>query len=95
MWEADKLCDRVAFMNQGKIAALDSPRNLKQMYGKRSLIAEISSNGGAIEKREIDMDAPGTPQEVERLFKNEKVVTLHSEEATLEDIFIKVTGRRA
>jgi ABC-2 type transport system ATP-binding protein len=94
MWEADKLCDRVAFMNQGKIAALDSPRNLKQTYGKRSLIAEISSNGGTIEKREIDMDAPGTPQEVERLFKNEKVVTLHSEEATLEDIFIKVTGRR-
>jgi ABC-2 type transport system ATP-binding protein len=94
MWEADKLCDRVAFMNQGKIAALDSPRNLKQMYGKRSLIAEISSNGGTIEKREIDMDAPGTPQEVEKLFKTEKVVTLHSEEATLEDIFIKVTGRR-
>jgi ABC-2 type transport system ATP-binding protein len=28
------------------------------------------------------------------LFEKEKVVTLHSEEATLEDIFIKVTGRR-
>jgi ABC-2 type transport system ATP-binding protein len=94
MWEADKLCDRVAFMNQGKIAALDSPRNLKQQYGRRSLIAEISSNGGTIEKKEIDMDAPGTPQEVEKLFRNEKVVTIHSEEATLEDIFIKVTGRR-
>jgi ABC-2 type transport system ATP-binding protein len=94
MWEADKLCDRVAFMNQGKIAALDSPRNLKQQYGRRSLIAEVSSNGGTIEKREIDMDASDTAKEVEKLFKNEKVVTIHSEEATLEDIFIKVTGRR-
>jgi ABC-2 type transport system ATP-binding protein len=94
MWEADKLCDRVAFMNQGKIAALDSPRNLKQQYGRRSLIAEVSSNGGTIEKREIDMDASDTAREVEKLFKNEKVITIHSEEATLEDIFIKVTGRR-
>jgi len=81
-------------MNQGKIAALDSPRNLKQQYGRRSLIAEVSSNGGTIEKREIDMDASDTAKEVEKLFKNEKVITIHSEEATLEDIFIKVTGRR-
>ncbi|MDD4924217.1 MAG: ABC transporter ATP-binding protein [Dehalococcoidales bacterium] len=94
MWEADKLCDRVAFMNQGKIEALDSPRNLKQQYGKRSLIAEISSNGDAIVKKEIDMDSPNTAAEVEKLLTNEKVITLHSEEATLEDIFIKVTGRR-
>jgi ABC-2 type transport system ATP-binding protein len=31
---------------------------------------------------------------VGKLFEKEKVVTIHSEEATLEDIFIKVTGRR-
>ena len=94
MWEADKLCDRVAFMNQGKIEALDSPRNLKQQYGKRSLIAEISSNGDTIVKKEIDMDSPTTAAEVEKLLTTEKVITLHSEEATLEDTFIKVTGRR-
>jgi ABC-2 type transport system ATP-binding protein len=40
MWEADKLSDRVAFMNQGRIEAMDTPHNLKQKYGKRSLIAE-------------------------------------------------------
>jgi ABC-2 type transport system ATP-binding protein len=93
MWEADKLSDRVAFMNQGRIEAMDTPRNLKQKYGKRSLIAEVAAGGG-LEKREISMDATGTPREVEALFEKEKVVTLHSEEATLEDIFIKVTGRR-
>ena len=93
MWEADKLCDRVAFMDQGKLAALDTPRNLKQQYGKRSLIAEVAS-GEKLEKREIDMDTDGTALAVEKLFEKEKVVTLHSEEATLEDIFIKVTGRR-
>ena len=93
MWEADKLCHRVAFMEKGKIAALDTPHNLKQLYGKRSLVAEIESGAG-LEKREIAMDAPGTAKDVEQLFAKEKVVTIHSEEATLEDIFIKVTGRR-
>ena len=93
MWEADKLCDRVAFMDQGKLAALDTPRNLKQQYGKRSLIAEVAA-GDKLEKREIDMDVDSTALAVEKLFEKEKVVTLHSEEATLEDIFIKVTGRR-
>jgi len=94
MWEADKLCHRVAFMNQGKIAALDTPHNLKQLYGKRSLIAEVAEAGGHLEKREISMDSPDTPRDIEALFASTKVVTIHSEEATLEDIFIKVTGRR-
>jgi ABC-2 type transport system ATP-binding protein len=93
MWEADKLCRRVAFIDKGKIAALDTPHNLKQKYGKRSLVAEIAVDG-RLEKKEIDMDAPDTPQALEKLFTGEKVVTIHSEEATLEDIFIEVTGRR-
>jgi ABC-2 type transport system ATP-binding protein len=94
MWEADKLCHRVAFMNQGKIAALDTPRNLKQQYGKRSLIAEVTTADGGLEKKEIGMDSADTAQVVGELFNKEKVITIHSEEATLEDIFIKVTGRR-
>jgi ABC-2 type transport system ATP-binding protein len=93
MWEADKLCHRVAFMDKGKIAALDTPHNLKQRYGKRSLIAEIAAGAG-LEKREINMDTADTAHAMEELFAKEKVVTIHSEEATLEDIFIKVTGRR-
>ncbi len=94
MWEADKLCDRVAFMNQGRIAAIDTPHHLKQQYGKRSLVAEVAVTGGSLEKREIGMDTKATARAVEELFQREKVVTLHSEEATLEDIFIKITGRR-
>jgi ABC-2 type transport system ATP-binding protein len=93
MWEADKLCHRVAFMDKGKIVALDTPHNLKQRYGKRSLVAEIAVAAG-LEKREINMDKPDTARDIEQLFSKEKVVTIHSEEATLEDIFIKVTGRR-
>lgn len=94
MMEADKLSDRVAFMNQGKIVALDTPHNLKQQYGKRALKASVSTQSGKLESREITLDTPGTPEAIHELFAREKVVTIHSEEATLENIFIKLTGRR-
>ncbi len=93
MLEADKLSDRVAFMNQGKIVALDTPLNLKQQYGKRALKAKVSSNSGKLEDREIVLDTPETPKAIQQLFTEENGVTVHSEEATLEDIFIKITGR--
>jgi len=94
MMEADKLSDRVAFINQGKIVALDTPHNLKQQYGKRALKAKVSGRGGGLESREITLDTPQTPGAIRELFAQEKVVTIHSEEASLEDIFIKLTGRR-
>lgn len=93
MMEADKLSDRVAFMNQGKIVALDTPHNLKQKYGKRALKAEVANKNGELVDREIILDTPETPAAIQRLFTEENVVTVHSEEATLEDIFISITGR--
>lgn len=93
MTEADKLSDRVAFMNHGKIVALDTPHNLKQKHGKRALKATVLNVSGELEDREVIMDRPETPQAVQELFSREKVVTIHSEEATLEDIFINITGR--
>jgi ABC-2 type transport system ATP-binding protein len=80
-------------LNQGKIVALDTPLNLKQQYGKRALKAGIALEDGGIEEREIVLDTPETPQAVQELFSRETVVTVHSEEATLEDIFITITGR--
>ncbi|HSW58555.1 MAG TPA: ABC transporter ATP-binding protein [Dehalococcoidales bacterium] len=94
MWEADKLCQRVAFINQGKLVALDSPHNLKQRFGKRKLVAEIAKPAGGLEKREIEMDSAATASSMEALFSQEKIITLHSAEATLEEIFIQITGQR-
>jgi ABC-2 type transport system ATP-binding protein len=93
MAEADKLCDRVAFINQGQIAALDTPHALKQKYGKRAIKAQVEGPDGRLLEREIVLDNTDTSTAVEKLFAQEKVVTIHSEEATLEDIFITVTGR--
>lgn len=93
MVEADKLSDRVAFINQGKIVALDTPRALKQRYGQRRLRAEVAAPGGGLAVREIMLDQPQTAAEMQRLFSQEQVVTAHSAEASLEDIFIDITGR--
>ncbi len=93
MMEADKLSHRVAFINQGRIAALDTPYALKQEYGKRALVAQVVGKDGRLEEREIALDNSDTAGKVSDIFANEKVVTVHSEEATLEDIFIRITGR--
>lgn len=93
MMEADKLSDRVAFIDRGKIETLDTPHNLKQRYGKRALKAQVAGPDGGLESREIILDRPDTAEAVQKLFSQERVVTIHSEEASLEDIFIRITGR--
>lgn len=93
MVEADKLSDRVAFIDQGVIAALDTPHNLKQQYGKRAIKAQVAGQDGSLVIREIILDNADTADNVKELFAQEHVITLHSEEATLEDIFIQITGR--
>jgi ABC-2 type transport system ATP-binding protein len=93
MLEADRLSDRVAFIDQGRIAALDTPHNLKQQYGRRALQAQVATPDGCLESREIVLDRPETAAAVGQLFGQERVVTVHSSEASLEDIFIRITGR--
>lgn len=93
MHEADRLCQRVAFIDEGRIVALDTPYDLKQRYGRRMIRAEVALADGSRRTREIVLDRDETPQEVEALFRDEQVITIHSEEATLEDIFIHITGR--
>jgi ABC-2 type transport system ATP-binding protein len=93
MVEADKLSDRVAFINKGKIVALDKPALLKREYGKRGLKVEVEVANGDTEIREVVLDESHTPQTIAELFQNERVITVHSEEATLEDIFVEITGR--
>lgn len=91
MHDADELCDRVAFINDGEIKVIDSPHQLKLKNGKRSLKVEYL-NGTTIEK-EFDMDSIGNNNEFLSIIQNKKLISIHSEEATLNDVFIKVTGK--
>jgi fluoroquinolone transport system ATP-binding protein len=90
MSDVDELCDRVAFIVDGKLQEIDSPRNLKIKYGKRTVKVEYKEEGQLIQ-REFTMDEIKTPAFFE-LLQNKDIETLHSGETTLEEIFIKVTG---
>lgn len=45
MEEADELCDRIGFINRGKIIALDSPTRLKENVGGEVIEIEIMNKG--------------------------------------------------
>ena len=90
MEEADQLCSRVAFISEGRIVALDTPDNLKVAHGKKSI--DVKLNDG--ERLEISLDDPDAGKRVETLLSSGNVRTLHTAEATLEEVFIQLTGRK-
>ncbi|MDO9629529.1 MAG: ABC transporter ATP-binding protein [Acholeplasmataceae bacterium] len=91
MADIDQLCDRVAFVVDGQIKEMDTPRNLKLKYGKRTMNLEYKENGKTVSK-EFLMDGIGQNVEFINLLQTKDIETLHSGETTLEEIFIKVTG---
>jgi fluoroquinolone transport system ATP-binding protein len=93
MTVADDLCDRVAFMVDGSLALIDAPRTLKLQYGKRIVRVEVQTAVGPAQ-HEFALAGLGENQTFLDLIRTHPVETLHTQEATLEDIFIQVTGRR-
>jgi fluoroquinolone transport system ATP-binding protein len=97
MFVADALCDRVAFLNEGRIAALDTPRSLKLGYGERVVAVEYrggeGGDGGQLHRETLSMTSEGERRRLEELVTAGRLETVHSQEATLEEVFIKVTGR--
>ncbi|MCR3921967.1 MAG: ABC transporter ATP-binding protein [Firmicutes bacterium] len=90
MADVDELCDRVAFIAEGKLREIDSPRNLKIKYGKRTVKVEYRENGDLLTQEFTMADIKS--QKFCDLLQNKEIETLHSGETTLEEIFIKVTG---
>ncbi|MDP2872921.1 MAG: ABC transporter ATP-binding protein [Bacillota bacterium] len=92
MQVAEDICDRVAFINEGKIVDLDTPRNLKLRYGEQFVIVEYR-DAGQLKKQIFSMGADKDRAALAALVGERPVETIHSQEATLEEVFIKVTGR--
>ncbi len=89
---ADELCDRVAFIVDGRIARIDSPRDLKLQYGERAVRVEYESDG-VVEHQDFPIDRLVDNEAFRRLLRERNVQTIHSREASLADVFIRVTGR--
>jgi ABC-2 type transport system ATP-binding protein len=93
MHEADQLSDRVAFINRGRILALDAPESLKLQHGQRSVKVR-RREGGVVVEDLIELDAPDAGDRVSEALSRPGVLTVHTEEATLEDVFVAFAGRR-
>ena len=92
MYIADELCDRVAFIVEGEIKLIDSPKNLKLQYGQSVVEVEYGEESRLQSKTFSTVDE-ADKQKLGELISRETIRTMHTKEATLEEIFIKVTGR--
>ena len=93
MATAEELCDRVAFLVDGRITAIDRPRELRLAHGRRIVRVEWR-RGDQVEAREFSMAGLADNAAFLELLRSQAVETIHSSETTLEDVFVQVTGRR-
>ena len=88
MMDADLLCDRVAFISNGNLVALDTPKRLKEKNSNHRVVIDYLYQGQretkTIEAQELEAGIP---------FAHDEIVSIHSQEPTLEDMFIQYTGR--
>ena len=89
MLDADLLCDRVAFISNGNIVALDTPKNLKEQNSDHRVVVDYLYQGRREEKT---LEAPEMKSGIP--FAYDELISVHSQEPTLEDIFIQYAGRR-
>lgn len=110
MDEAEQLCDRLVVMDDGKIVAEGSPRQLIEEYAPREVV-ELRFLDGQKDEAVLKMDGVAARSEVlaDRvlLYTDDADATqegLHSRgispdqvlvrRSTLEDVFLRLTGRR-
>ena len=88
MMDADLLCDRVAFISNGSLVALDTPKRLKEQNSNHRVVIDYLYQGQretkTVEAPELEAGIP---------FAHDEIISIHSQEPTLDDMFIQYTGR--
>ncbi len=91
MQDATELCDRVAFIVNGKICALDILHNLIMSKGAATVTYTWIDNGE--HKAYCPLERISVDEQLKRLIAENRLQSIHSSEPTLNDIFIDITGR--
>ncbi|MDP3908990.1 MAG: ABC transporter ATP-binding protein [Gemmatimonadales bacterium] len=93
MHDAEELCDRVAFLVDGAIARTGVPRELRAEGASRRVTVEFRRAGPA-QSAEFPLDGLGDDAAFLDLLRQTEVMSIHSHEPSLEDVFFRVAGRR-
>lgn len=93
MGDVEELCDRVAFIANGELLETSSPKALKLKYGVRELKVEYINKKEELRSKTFPLDNLATNEAFQTLIDQETIVTLHSQETSLDKIFIKITGK--
>ncbi|MGV9802203.1 ABC transporter ATP-binding protein [Mycobacterium sp. NPDC003449] len=95
MSTADELCDRVAFVVDGGIVALDAPAELKIARSQRRIRVQYRAEGNTgLATAEFELDGLADDPAFHAVLREHHIETIHSREASLDDVFVEVTGRR-
>lgn len=92
MYIAEELCDRVAFIVDGEIRLIDSPKSLKLKYGEKFVDIEYKKEFETV-KEKLSTTVREDKERLKEIIDLYEILTMHTKEATLEEIFIKVTGK--
>lgn len=91
MQDATELCDRVAFIVDGQMRALDTPRNFIMSRGAaRVSYTYVEQDRECV--RSSLLTELCEDETLVRLIKENRITSIHSTEPTLNDIFIELTG---
>lgn len=109
MEEAQRMCDRVAIMDAGKILALDSVPNLIAQYGgaarveacladgvadKDQILSRLDNETACVVDQTLRFDSCNPLAELTGLYNaGIQLSSLKMEAADLEDVFLNLTGR--
>ena len=94
MHDAAELCDRVAFIVDGEIRALDTPAAFAQAGGKAQVAFGWREENGQEHEKAIPLEGMAFDEDLAAAMRAKQITRIHSKEPSLEDTFISLTGRR-
>lgn len=92
MADATELCDRVAFIVNGEIKALDTPHNLIMAHGAAKVSYTYVGEDGMEKRCESRLTEISEDMVLKEKLEKNLLTSIHSSEPTLNDIFMELTG---
>lgn len=93
MSDADELCDRLAFIVDGELPVVDTPHSLKLKHGRKVVKVGYLENGNS-HMAEFQIETLASDARFREILERKNIETIHTLEATLESIFIDITGKK-